>query len=1175
MESPISTTNNQLLMDMYRSIVVPRKTEVNDSTIGTSTTTSGNQTHRTSSKYSIAAASTTPINGIKYIQHLQTIVWPEFVSIVNRSLQKPQNTNDEPQQRKDNNNNHDNNTNNVSIQQLSMNDLAILIAYLISMKYSSLNYYGNGILDGSSFDFVVTTTTNSTTIITSNGSDTNETSNNNTDSNNNLKVWEIWCQIIFGDNSSRDQIPKQYSNNKNSSHDYLDATIRVHCLNILWTCLSQQYYNLNDTSIGNSTGTDSCHNATTRSNHHELLVSKRYQMFQILCDYSISTSEIYLHMPLRYRECYIRRKQQYNNSTHQNTKPNDPQPSSSFLIRTIQKLLYVLESDMILFTAAQNISNSNEEINDTEVEMNANESNDTTGSKSNNCYGVSIWQYIHRTIEMLCDLLSTPPIIMNDNIPDTDTDLSNQSHNNNSSTKILFDREPMIEYFFSIHFMIRCTNAINRIVGSIMNQTNTNQDFDKNSVVLVHQLLHRLFKYVYCFPTMIIPNPVMTVSKTFISFKYNQLQSIYHGRAIMFQKICHRYYKEQLLDIIYTGPGLLCNNNSNNNNQHSSRNVGSTIHKLDNLMNNTKNETSYLRQGLDELNDHELYTLLYKMRLVDHTLLLPQPPNNGNVVDMDIESNLTLGCTGPDDKTLSSFYSDRNFLLSILEEYLTIPNDPLKELQTFPLYPTEALLWDYAQLPSYTSQNTSSLANENYYNHHVLSIPKLSTRYINFIDYLSRNFELMRLESAYEIRSDLIDIIRRLQPEVHYLTSTTTSNEGSTTKTIFKGWARMTLEMKGIVEIKKVYPPLLGEVYPSQVIAEFCIDLHLCNHTLRKEWDELNVYDNLFLVAIDASKKINEISSIEDTSKGNEKQRIHISDDDESTFPQRYGVTLVRGCMILQIRDEFGTALGGSNDPSTSATSSSTKNTNAAHTENQNHRSIAGTKLIFRVAFDPTQYSIDRSASPVGTDIYNTLNLVVRRSGRVNNFKAVLETIRSVMVGIGSIDRVVPVWLQSAILGHGDPKDSSYQSKQMEIYAKSTIGVPNPDALLDYGDTFIDEDHLQASFLGLSSSITFDERSELISKSQADPESDKNKSDQPRRNYKVRVIHSVDCNASNISLKVEAISYQFRGGTNEKGNLIRFTPRQVAAIRSGLSPGLSLIVGPPGSKLTTFHVFHP
>ena len=491
--------------------------------------------------------------------------------------------------------------------------------------------------------------------------------------------------------------------------------------------------------------------------------------------------------------------------------------------------------------------------------------------------------------------------------------------------------------------------------------------------------------------------------------------------------------------------------------------------------------------------------------------------------------------------SLRSLYGDRNFLLAVLEEYLIEPLDPSKELQTYPLYPTELVLWDFTQIPS--SRNIQSEEHGNVIQHLVLSIPKLNTRYLNFIDYLGRNFELVRYESAYEIRLDLIDAIRRVQPVVRHTNAQQQStlgselNDNTNVKTIFTGWARMAMELKGVFEIKQVNKPLLGELYPSQVIAELTIDLKLCNNMIRQEWDDLGEHDILFLIAIDASKMKASVSE-------NEGRK---SDEDDPTFPQRYGVTLVRGCMILQVRDEAGTVLNNTDVASRTTT-----------------QRLSGTKRIFRVALDPTQYSMDRNSSTTGmTDMYSTFNLVVRRSGKVNNFKAVLETIRGLMVGVGSIDRVIPTWLQLAILGHGNPIDPTYQSDTMKAYAKSTMGVPNPDAFLDYGDTFIDAAHLRASFMHLSDKIVIDGFEDRIDKTNDDVKDEL--SSKKNNNYRVRVIETNDRNTTKT---IEAVSYQASRRQNcnfVHGNSIRFTPRQVAAIRSGLSPGLSLIVGPPGS----------
>lgn len=183
------------------------------------------------------------------------------------------------------------------------------------------------------------------------------------------------------------------------------------------------------------------------------------------------------------------------------------------------------------------------------------------------------------------------------------------------------------------------------------------------------------------------------------------------------------------------------------------------------------------------------------------------------------------------------------------------------------------------------------------------------------------------------------------------------------------------------------------------------------------------------------------------------------------------------------------------------------------------------------------------------------MNLVVRRDGRENNFKSVLETIRGLMDGVASISRVMPPWLQLLLLGCGDPSAASYKSSTIRNYAKNTVGVTKPDAALDYGDTFLDEEHLRSSFTDKNMRVVVDGRENC------------DKSAGPRRNYKVKVIENNDGNDGEII--VEAFSYDRMANT--KGNPVRFTPLQVEAIRSGLSPGLTLVVGPPGTGALNGH----
>jgi len=169
------------------------------------------------------------------------------------------------------------------------------------------------------------------------------------------------------------------------------------------------------------------------------------------------------------------------------------------------------------------------------------------------------------------------------------------------------------------------------------------------------------------------------------------------------------------------------------------------------------------------------------------------------------------------------------------------------------------------------------------------------------------------------------------------------------------------------------------------------------------------------------------------------------------------------------------------------------------------------------------------------------MNIVVRRKGSENNFKSVLETIRGLMDGVASISRVMPTWLQLILLGLGDPCSASYNSSTVRSYARKTVGVANPDAPLDFCDTFLDEQHLRESF-----------RSEIDT---SGPEG--SGSSAKRQNFKVRFLGEDGRMVGDSS--IQAASYDSLPGV--KGNPVRFTPPQIEAIRSGLSPGLTLVVG--------------
>ncbi|GKZ01504.1 hypothetical protein MPSEU_001101000 [Mayamaea pseudoterrestris] len=639
------------------------------------------------------------------------------------------------------------------------------------------------------------------------------------------------------------------------------------------------------------------------------------------------------------------------------------------------------------------------------------------------------WIFVHRALEILIDVLG-----------------------------ITQSQRRVSVYLQSMHFCLQC-----RLVLGVSTFSKAEEN-----MFLAQQLLERIDKLLKQYP--VVHSTSRGHDKQYVSLSSTEQQALYHARASILQKLCHRYYAELVPDLVYAGVGLLCRS------------------------------STFVRNALGGLQDSQLLELLHKMRLVDVT-------------------------TGH-----SELYS-RDFLLSVLEEYIVMPPDAIQQLTSFPLYPTKSILWDPTKIPpSLASMLPAS---------RVLSVPKLSSAtFLSFLDYLSRNFELSRLESAYEIRSDLVDAVRRLRPLARQ-SMLQDDNYNPVTKitTEFTGWAKMALELTAIesdnkIKIIKVAKPLLGQKHPEKVIAEIAIDLKPCSDYLRAEWDALGEHDVIFLLSVDASRMSGmgaPLLSEYHLQHGshhrweNDKDR-RVPDEDDSTFPNRFGVTLVRGCMILQVKDENGNVLS---EPGSGAP--------------------VGNKRFLRVALDPSQYHADKN-SPAGTSMYDSLNLVVRRRGAENNFKAVLETIRGLMIGMGSIDRVVPLWLQKVLLGH-DPSAASYKSGILRDHdISATTDMPKAGVQLDFGDTFVSENHLRDSFAG--DQVVVDGNGETASQSATES----------RKNYRIRF--------SDVDGKRVAHVESYAFPESERGNTVAFTPVQVEAIRSGLSPGLSVVVGPPGTGKT-------
>merc|ERR1719402_514962 len=440
----------------------------------------------------------------------------------------------------------------------------------------------------------------------------------------------------------------------------------------------------------------------------------------------------------------------------------------------------------------------------------------------------------------------------------------------------------------------------------------------------------------------------------------------------------------------------------------------------------------------------------------------------------------------------------QEFLAELIMSRHEKRDSQLMELNEMPLYPTEGFIWDENLVPGEFYQGDTCLA-----------LPKLNLQFLTLHDYLLRNFKLFQLESTYEIRQDIEDIMARLKPW--------RTEDG---QVVFNGWARMALPLMGftIVEVAK---PNIGEKQPSRVRADVAVTLSVRDN-IKQEWENLRKHDVCFLLSIRPPMSATNQSFI---------------DIPAEEWLETTGLMYVRGCEVEGMLDENGRVIeefGAEPKPK-----------------------LQGESRTYRVLLDCNQYREDMDLTSQGAeDVYTSFNILMRRKPKENNFKAVLETIRELM----NTQCVVPEWLHDIILGYGDPASAHYSNMNNNI------------PTLNFNDTFLDFQHLRQSFPGYEVRVTGDNVEEKLvppfritfediaaRKRGDDP---KNKRDQAGDDQTV--------NSPRI-LTVEAVMPENRGPYPKnipKRNSVRFTPTQVEAIKAGTNPGLTMVVGPPGTGKT-------
>ncbi|KAK6501069.1 hypothetical protein TWF481_008919 [Arthrobotrys musiformis] len=200
------------------------------------------------------------------------------------------------------------------------------------------------------------------------------------------------------------------------------------------------------------------------------------------------------------------------------------------------------------------------------------------------------------------------------------------------------------------------------------------------------------------------------------------------------------------------------------------------------------------------------------------------------------------------------------------------------------------------------------------------------------------------------------------------------------------------------------------------------------------------------------------------------------------------------------------------------------------------------------VRLDRAAYMVDKRDNENIADKYGSFNIIIRRKSIENNFKAVLASIQHI---IEDPANYIPEWLQDTFLGCGDPSDACFP--KLQPISKS----------LNLGGTLASLEHLQEILpkVPLDVQVPTSRRLEapfVLTERETSLTSGGLRTQGSTSQYPLYTISSGPTHKSVFSLK--------HGGLADP--TFKYTAAQVHAIISGTNPGLSMIVGPPGTGKT-------
>ncbi|CDR95555.1 DNA2/NAM7 HELICASE FAMILY,putative [Babesia bigemina] len=516
----------------------------------------------------------------------------------------------------------------------------------------------------------------------------------------------------------------------------------------------------------------------------------------------------------------------------------------------------------------------------------------------------------------------------------------------------------------------------------------------------------------------------------------------------------------------------------------------------------------------------------------------------------------------------------KQFLIGVINAHLERQVDSVAFLNSLPLYPTEELLWSSSELPNANAYiRMSSLA-----------LNKLNLQYLTVFDFLYRNFSLFRLESASQIKYDLEEAIDSCCPRAYLGRGGSKSGQQQLVETRFEGSHPMAIGVTSFT-IRNVSSATVLHSDSSFVDAEIVVDTSLIKEfQVRRDWQRLKRYDVVFLVSVSAPlqqvrKRLDEYESPEEV-------------------PLNLGINLVRGAEICQVLDEEGHVISDLNPYET--------------------RTPIGFRLVLRVRLDYNQYLEDISRDP---NIYGHMNLLVRRPARVNTFKAVLASLRHMI----NRPTALPGWLSDLVLGFGAPLQCQYPQMEPPEWRLNLLNTwKSVGHFMETNSSFV----VKAALLG-DSADGWEAREVSESELFVRPLQGSALTGADGAAVAANVAGDFNswCALSQLGLRVDPATLQPLGNgrymlstsvgfmvvevdgsmlasMNEKGAVVHgqrsdlrlppkvallvprfhvpspraelaaprpnivFTPAQVEAIRSGVSPGLTVIVGPPGTGKT-------